>query len=265
MSRWRRARTRSPSSAGGGSRTDRSHGATRRARAGSKRPPSSAGRRRSPPAPPPTGLATAPTPHRADAQPSRSESIRRLPSRRGYPRVGPTRSTPLAAALAIDAERRPRPRFETFRRNLPPAVRAVAVRPVVDSQQRRIDLRQHVLRVFLERVVELAVVRDGGGVSEVVVVHRVLPGLVGDRTRVLLVEVVERRLDALPLLRQRFAEPVGVDRAHPCSFPAADASRRSVSVGSIPASSTILSLPPWPETSLTESGDKATAVAISRT
>jgi hypothetical protein len=42
-------------------------------------------------------------------------------------------------------------------------------------------------------------------------------------------EVLDRRLDAPPLLEQHLAEPVDVDHAHPRrSFPTADDRRRSI-------------------------------------
>jgi hypothetical protein len=55
-------------------------------------------------------------------------------------------------------------------------VGADAVRAVLDALQRRVDVGEDVLRVLLERVVELAVVRLGRRVGEVVVVRGLLAG-----------------------------------------------------------------------------------------
>src|SRR5262249_8744679 len=175
------------------------------------------------------------------------------------------RSSALALTLAADAERRPRARLEPFGRDLVAAIRARPVRPIVDALQRAVDLREDVLGVLLERVVELAVVRHGRGVRALVVVARVLAVFVADRARVLLVQVVDRRLHTLTLLPQEVAETVGVGHAHACSFAAASPSRRSARASSIPASSTILSLLPCPETTETAPRDTETVSAMSRT
>src|SRR5207302_1489149 len=106
---------------------------------------------------------------------------------------------------------------------------------------------------LLERVVELAVVRLGRRVGQVVVVRSFLPRLVHQRARMVVVQVLDRGHDAPALLEQRFTKVVRVDGAHaPRSCPAADERRRSISPGSTPASSTILSRAPCPETSVTD-------------
>src|SRR5262249_29370198 len=208
-------------------------------RAARTRSPSSADPRRSPQAPRRRGSAIEATRRRGAARPPRSASSRLSPNRRArrrdgldhYPASRPVqlsrghlpdsltartailgrvaRSSALALTLAADAERRPRARLEPFGRDLVAAIRARPVRPVVDALQRAVDLREDVLGVLLERVVELAVVRHGRGVREVVVVDRVLAGFVAERARVLLVQVVDRRLHTLTLLSQEVAETVG--------------------------------------------------------
>src|SRR5438132_431409 len=175
--------------------------------------------------------------------------------------VSPT----LALSLAVDAERRPGPRLEPLDGNWLSTVRADAVRTVVDALQRSLDLSQDVLGVLLERVIQLPVVRHRRGVGEVVVVHGVLTGLVADRSWVLLVQVVDRRFHALPLLQQDVAEAIRIDHAHGCSFRAAAVRRRSTRSESIPVSSTILSRPPCPETSVTASRETDSVSASSRT
>src|SRR5438067_1009780 len=69
----------------------------------------------------------------------------------------------------------------------------------------------------------------------------------------IVVQVLDRGRDALALLEECVAKAARVDRAHlRRPFPAADDRQRSISTGSIPASSTILSRPPCPETSVTD-------------
>src|SRR3954454_19278382 len=143
----------------------------------------------------------------------RSESGRRSRSRRGRRAPAPARST-FSLALAIDAERRVGPCLEPLDGNLLAAVRADPVCAVLDPLQRCIDLRKHVLRVLLERVVELAVVRLCCGVGEMVVERRLLPRLVRKRAGVILLEVLDRGSDALALFEEELAEAVDVERGH---------------------------------------------------
>src|SRR5207237_1112111 len=157
------------------------------------------------------------------------------------------------AALVVDAERRPRSRAQPFLTDRLAATLAGSVAPVVESGQRAVDLRERLLRAFLEPFVELAVEGDRRHVAEVVVAPA--PGelaeLVLDVARVLLVQVRDRLDDALPLLVEQSAELGRVDRGHRRSFrssPAAAARRRSISPEPIPASATILSLAACPET-----------------
>jgi hypothetical protein len=77
--------------------------------------------------------------------------------------------------------------------------------------ERGVDRLEQAPLVLLEAVVELAVEGDGGDVGRMVVGGAVL-GLVLDRARVFLVEVVDRLLDPLALLEQPRAEMLGVDR-----------------------------------------------------
>src|SRR5919204_578352 len=56
-------------------------------------------------------------------------------------------------ASAVDAERRPRPRLEPRLGDRPAAVRADAVRAVLDSLQRGLDVEEDLLGVLLERVI----------------------------------------------------------------------------------------------------------------
>ena len=89
------------------------------------------------------------------------------------------RSTPLPVARAVDAQRRPGQRLEALLGDLLAAVRADPVGAVLDALQRGLDLPEDVLGVLLEGVVELAVVRLGRRVGEVVVVGGLLAGVVG--------------------------------------------------------------------------------------
>src|SRR5204863_4551705 len=82
--------------------------------------------------------------------------------------------------------------------------------------------------------------------------------LLVDRAGVVLVQALERLFDPPALLAQHRPVAVRVDRAHarlsflPRSDPVAEASRRSISAGPTPSSTTILSLAVWPETSDSE-------------
>jgi hypothetical protein len=77
--------------------------------------------------------------------------------------------------------------------------------------ERGVDRLEQAPLVLLEAVVELAVEGDRGDVRRMVVGGAVL-GLVLDRARVFLVEVVDRLLDPLALLEQPRAEVLGVNR-----------------------------------------------------
>jgi hypothetical protein len=77
--------------------------------------------------------------------------------------------------------------------------------------ERSVDSLEQAPLVLLEAVVELAVEGDRGDVGGMVVSGAVL-GLVLDRARVFLVEVVDRLLDPLALLEQPRAEVLGVNR-----------------------------------------------------
>jgi hypothetical protein len=77
--------------------------------------------------------------------------------------------------------------------------------------ERSVDRLEQAPLVLLEAVVELAVEGDRGDVGGMVVSGAVL-GLVLDRARVFLVEVVDRLLDPLALLEQPRAEVLGVNR-----------------------------------------------------
>src|SRR4051812_21479102 len=93
--------------------------------------------------------------------------------------------------------------------------------------------------------------------------------LVVERAGMLVAQRRERMLDPLLLLEQRLAEMLGVDARHRLSFlprssPVAEARRRSISAGPIPVSSTIFSLPPWPETSVRAVRGSASVSARSR-
>ena len=70
--------------------------------------------------------------------------------------------------------------------------------------------QEDVLRVLLERVVDLAVDRHGRRLGDVVV-GRLVVRLVLDRARVLLVEILDRVEHALPLLLEELTELVDVD------------------------------------------------------
>src|SRR5262249_12073742 len=104
----------------------------------------------------------------------------------------------------------------------------------------------------------LPVEGGGGDVAEMVVLEGRLLGLVRERAGILLVDVVDRVLDAFPLLLQARAYLLGVD--HPVS-----SSRRSTSRGSRPCSSTILSRAVCPETTDTAARGTRRRSASSRT
>src|SRR3954467_1522233 len=159
------------------------------------------------------GSATGARSRRTFATRTRSEAGRRSRNRRGRRAPAPARST-FSLALAVDAERRVGPGLESLDGNLFATVRADPVRAVLDPLQRCIDLRKHMLRVLLERVVELAVVRLRCRIGEVVVERRLLPRLVREGAGVILLEVLDRGGDALALLEEELAEVVDVERAH---------------------------------------------------
>src|SRR5207248_1683958 len=169
--------------------------------------------------------------------------------------AGEARSPSLGFALAVDAERSPGIRLQPFARDLLPAVHARAVGAGIDALQRCVDLREHLLRVVAERVVDLSTERRSRGLGEVVVVRRrSFLDLVVERAAMLVAERRERVLDPPALVEKRIAKVLGVDARHRLSFlprpsPAAEARRRSISAGPIPVSSTIFSRPPCPETS----------------
>ena len=106
--------------------------------------------------------ASAPRTRRARARRSRNRRERRIAREQA-------RSTALCLSRVVDAERRPGIRLEPLRRDLLAAARARPVRAVLDALQRGVDLRQHLLRVLPERVVDLAVERCRGAVADVVV------------------------------------------------------------------------------------------------
>src|SRR3954470_4619338 len=72
-------------------------------------------------------------------------------------------SRALRLARVVDAERRPGIGLEALGRDLAAAGGARAVGPGLDPLQRRVDLRQHVLGVLAERVVDLAAERRRRG------------------------------------------------------------------------------------------------------
>ena len=98
------------------------------------------------------------------------------------------------------------------------ARRADAVRAGIDALESCVDRAEHVVRCLLERVVDLAIERDRRGLADVVADRRLL-GLLSQRPRVLLVEVVERGDDALSLVEQPAA--VGLGRPSPSALHAA--------------------------------------------
>jgi hypothetical protein len=107
--------------------------------------------------------------------------------------------------------RRPGQRLEPFLADRLATGAAGAVGALVDVLERSVDRLEQAPLVLLEAVVELAVEGDSGDVGGMVVSGAVL-GLVLDRARVFLVEVVDRLLDPLALLEQPRAEVLGVNR-----------------------------------------------------
>src|SRR5204863_10163465 len=92
---------------------------------------------------------------------------------RHEPRVAAeARSPSVGFSLAIDAERSPGVRLQPFARNLVATVEADAVRPVVDSTQRGVDLGEDLFGVVAQRVVDLASQGRAGGLGEVGVARR---------------------------------------------------------------------------------------------
>src|SRR5207247_6724319 len=87
-------------------------------------------------------------------------------------------------SLAVDAERRVRQGFEALHRNRLAAVRADAVGAVLDPLQCRIDLGEHVLRVLLQRVVELAVLGLRRRIGELIDASHLLAVFVRERAGV---------------------------------------------------------------------------------
>jgi hypothetical protein len=120
-------------------------------------------------------------------------------------------SSAFLLALAIDALRRPGQRLDSLCADRLPARVADSVRALVDALERGVDRSEQAPLVLLEAVIELSVEGDRGDVGRVVVGRAVL-GLVLNRARVLLVEVVDRLLDPLALFEQPLLEVLGVDR-----------------------------------------------------
>src|SRR5262249_14342590 len=130
-----------------------------------------------------------------------------------------------------------------------------------------VDLAEHLLGVLLERVVDLAVDRrrrrlGGGGVGA----RRNLFRLLLHPTPVPHVQVLHRLRDPPAPHHQSAPEGLDVqDRIHTASAPAAAASRRSASAGSMPSSATTLFLDACPDTSVTLERGTASTVARSAT
>src|SRR5262249_38305355 len=182
----------------------------------------------------------------------------------------PASLSPVGQPLVVNTERRPRSRTQPLLGDRLSAALAGAVAPVVEPQQGAIDLRERLHRPLLEPLVELAVERDGRHVAEMVVAAAAgeLAELVLHGAIVLVVEVRERVCDPTAFLREQRAELGTVDGCHPCSFPVptvAELRRRSISSGPIPASATILSREPCPETISTSRRGTASVSASRRT
>ena len=79
---------------------------------------------------------------RASVARTRPARARRSMSRRERRRGGRARSPALRLSRVVDAERRPRVRLETLRRDLLAARRARAVGALLDALERRLDLRR---------------------------------------------------------------------------------------------------------------------------
>src|SRR5262249_43114661 len=105
----------------------------------------------------------------------------------------------------------------------------------------RVDLREDVPRVLLQRVVQLPVERQRGAVHQMGGQGHLVAAL-----RLLVVDVLHGVLHALALLEQGAAEPVhvGVHRV------ALRRSRASASAAVIPSAATSFSRPVWPATTL---------------
>src|SRR4051794_33713117 len=171
-------------------------------------------------------------------------------------------------ALVVDAQEGPRAGAQPFLADLAAAALADAVGAVLDLRERALDLGERLVRALLDPLVELAVEGDGRHVAEVVVDAAAgeLTDLVLHRLPVI-VQVRDRALEARALLLEKGAELGDVQGAHRVSFPAAavaEARRRSVSAGSIPATATTLSRLAWPATSSTSPRPSWSASARSR-
>src|SRR5581483_9763682 len=81
------------------------------------------------------------------------------------------------------------------------------------SARAGVDRGQRPRRALLERVVDLAIERDRGGLGQVVVDRRLL-ALVLEGAGVLVVQVLDCVGDALALVEQALPEQIGVERAH---------------------------------------------------
>src|SRR5207244_2775697 len=190
----------------------------------------------------------------------RSGPGRRFGRREPSGSCGRARSASLVLSLVLDAEGRPGERFEARGVDRTAAPPAGAVRALDDPLQRHVDRLQRPGRILLERVVELAVERDRGRLGEVVVEPPLL-AFVLEGARILVVEVLDRVDDALPLVEQPLAKDLDVERAHQTR-----PRRRSAAPASSPRSSTILSRLPWPETGVSErSGTPSVSASKERT
>src|SRR6266545_1922028 len=121
------------------------------------------------------------------------------------------RSRALLLALAVDALRGPGDGAEPVLADLLTAGLARPEGSVLDPLEGRVDRCQNVLRVLLERVVDLPIERDRRRLRHVIV-DRHLLGLVLDRSGVLLLEILDRIEHAAALREELVAKAIGVDR-----------------------------------------------------
>src|SRR5919108_701715 len=158
-------------------------------------------------------------------------------------RAGRPPLAPLFFPFAIDTQSRPGHRIESFRGDLGAAVDTDAVGAGVDSREGLVDGGEQALVGLFERVVDLAVdgLRRRVGHMLVGTSGDELPGLVLERSRVLLVEILERVDDSPPFLEQESTERLDIQAAH-------RESRRSASSAVRPETSTVLSRVPCPAT-----------------
>src|SRR6478736_3630565 len=132
------------------------------------------------------------------------------------PAGGVARSAPFLEPFALDALGRVWQRLQPLLRDRLGAALALAVRAGVDPAKGGVDAGQQMLRVVLERLLDLAVDGLAGAVGQVRVVA-VLVGLILERVRQIVLEGLHLRGHAKALRHQSVTSGIHIDAHAPTS------------------------------------------------